>query len=700
MLTRALILLAAAAVLLAGEGLPTPDEVKARALGNGALKTSSGEQFTWHAAFRSHDFIEGFEVTGDAAWLQAAQEFYDWCLAEGVSDDPDGFPGTIGADIGTRIDNVEVVADTVVGDANIAWPLVQFARLVQAHPELKARFGAKADAYTALAVRMCWDKWDKRGCYVQDTLGYGSYRTHTHAIAKADRKRWVARLDDPISDNLNKHYKIGMVFLNLWRLTGDAKYRDRVIAIFSRAKAMFRLFPDEDRLVWNFWMPHGAYDIAGTSPRSWVAVHPERPAYQAFECGAFLAVYDHGLVFDQQDIERIVRTNQWMIANGLQNADGTAKAGCVWGALAGLDETIRNAAMPKGGKDPLGAAHLAQMASSRKGYARTDAPDAKQILVSAVPVQPGRRLGAALAIPEVIELADNGRSRLLSRSMEAGMVVVELLSADGAQVLGELARQEVNPKQGAYACPRWDGTNPKTKTKDLGTYLVRWTLNGESRTWPISVIQGTAKPKPAGLAPLAAGGELRYDFEQALDARWRLENGAALAGEEKVQGAQALKIAHKQSARLRFGDEDDLPVRITFAAFDGGAKHGKKNQNGAALCLQTADGNLFAIRQTWRGYLNGDADWAWFNNGENQWFSPHPAGLARQSGWNRWLIDCSDPAAIVVERDGKRIDAGRLQPTRFVPLRGGVALEFTGPAEAGDPPLHVDDLTVTFPKKP
>lgn len=682
---------------LAGADLPTPQQVYDRAMGNGALKNSTGEQFTWNAAFRAHSFHEGWVATGrtDPAWLEMAQRYFDWCLERGVSDDPDGFPGTIGADIGTTIDKAETVADTVVGDANMAWPLLEFAEAVRSDAALRERFGARADAYIALATRMCWEKWNHRGCYQQDSLGWGSYRTHDKAIAKADRAKWVPRTE-VISDNLNKHYKAGMVFLHLWRLTGKDEYRDRVRAIFGRAKAMFRLLPDEDRLVWNFWMPHRAYDMAGTSPRSWVAVHPDRPGYQAFEAGAFLAVYDAGLVFDRQDIERIVRTNRWMIANGMQSADGTSKAGTVWDALAGLDPEIRRAA---GSKDPLHAAYLDALAAQRKGYDRLHAGEAAA-LVTRVPVQPGRRIGAALAIPEVVELANDDRIRLLARIYEAGSLEIDLVSADGAQVLGRLHQEQADPKQGVYVCPRWDGTNPATGRKDTGSYLVRWTLNGESRTWPVAVVQGVARPKAAGIAAIEPGARLAYDFESAPDARWELRGGAAPAEGEKSQGARALRVAHAQSARLRFGAEDDLPVRISFAAFDGGARRGKKAALGQALCVQTADGNLFALRQVWRPYLNGDGEWCWMNNGENQWFSPHPAGIPRSQGWNRWTFDLSDPSAPTIACDGRRLDAKRLQPARFIPSSGGVALEFLGPADAGDQPLWIDEVVVELPAKP
>lgn len=105
------------------------------------------------------------------------------------------------------------------------------------------------------------------------------------------------------------------------------------------------------------------------------------------------------------------------------------------------------------------------------------------------------------------------------------------------------------------------------------------------------------------------------------------------------------------------------------------------------------------MRQCWRPYLGGDGDWVWMNNGENQWFNPHPADIGRSDGWNRWTFDCSDPAALVIERDGRRLDPKRLQPERFIPVAGGVGLEFMGPATAAAEPLWIDDLAVEYPAR-
>lgn len=676
--------------------LPTPQRLLEQAVGARDLATATGEQFTWFAAYRAHAFLDAFEATGDVAWMEAAQTYYDHCLKQGVSDDPDGFPGTIGADIGedARRADTTLIADTVVGDANIALPLVHFAELVKAHPALAERFGARAQDYIAVTTRMCWEKWNRRGCYYQDAHGFGSYHTHPFAIAKDDRTRWVPRPDHLISDNLNKHYKMGLVLLRLYRLTGQEAYRERVEAIYGRAKAMFRLLPDEDRIVWNFWMPHGAYDVEGTAPKSWVGVHPSRAGYQEFEAGAFLAVYDAGLVFDRGDLERIVRTNRWMMANGLKNADGTAPAGAVWGALSRFDDGIR-AAHEKNlavKKDAIALAHLHQVLLARPGYDRLQVAAGTAPRVSKAPVQPGRRLIMALPIPDALCPTAGESVRLIAKVQEAGTVQVELLAKEGETVLGRLASLVVEDQGGGFTAHRWDGRLPGGAAVAAGAYRIRWTLNGESRTWPITIAAAATRERSVGPQVLAIGATLLCDFEKDLDARWTLAGGAAVAEGQAKSGTHALRLGRKQSARLALGDQEDLQVNVSFWTFDAGTRHGRKAVTGAAWGVRMADGNLFAIRQMWRPYLDGDADVAWCNTGENQWFSPHPTGLGRSEGWNHWTFALTGASA-VVERDGRRLAEARLKPVRLIPT-GAVGLVFLGTEMVGDGDLLVDDVTV------
>lgn len=673
---------------------PDPAAYREQLLKNPHLQAGTGEGFCWHASYGSGLFIDGYEAFKNPKWLEQAELYYDWWLGK-LSKDPDGYEGWIGNTIN---DTADIKGDALVGDSILCAHLAAFAETVHNDPALKERFGKTAQRYQDLATRIVWEKWNKRGCYYEDAAGWGSYRTHDKYI-DAKTGQWVARPATVISDNLNKHYSAGLVLLRLWRITGKPEYKERVKKIYGRAKTMWRYFPDEDRIVWNFWMPHGPYDIEGTAPKSWVGVHSSRPGYQAGEVGDFVEVYDSGLVFEQSDFERMIRTNHWMYNDGKKwrCADGTSDAGMLWSALGRFDEKIRtlSEAGLKGKTDAASLvrlAHLAKSAEKPLGWKRQYVKDESQIEVTKVPLQPGRFLSMTQVIPDSLETANADRVKFVTQARAKGELKIELLDAAGQNVLGVLHTLQVDGDGGAYFAPRWDGTNPKSGQKDPGEYRIRWSLAGESRTMPVWVKVGTKREK-TGPQALQPGQTVSADFEGELDPRWYVE-GATLSEEQAHGGKRSLKFTEGHQARLTFGEDDDLPVKVTFWAYDSGAKLGAKATNGAGWGVQTASGNKFVLRQCWRKYLSGDKEYAWFNTGENQWFSPHPAKLARKAGWSQWVFDFSDPKNVRVTCDGEAL--GNADP-KWIP-EGCIALYVVaGDKAAGG--VYLDDLKIEYPAK-
>ncbi|HUT56993.1 MAG TPA: hypothetical protein VNA25_03850 [Phycisphaerae bacterium] len=668
---------------------PDPEEFLQARLANPRMN-STGEGFCWHAAYSAGAYLDAYEAFGNPKWIEAAEKHYDFVVSK-LRKDPDGYEGWIGPYLGAG-DDIE--GDALVGDAILCANLVRFAEVVLGDEKLKARWGAKANKYVELSTRIIWEKWNHRGCYYTDAAGRGSYHTH-HKYVDAKTGKWVERPSMVISDNLNKHYSASLVLLRLWRLTGKTEYKDRVKAVYGRAKDMWRYYPDADRVVWNFWMPHGPYDIEGTAPKSWVAVHPSRSGYQAGEVRNIVEVYDSGLVFDANDLRRIIRTNHWMYSNGKWRcADGTSDAGELWTALARFDEKTRTlyeqqlrASRDDGAKIAL--AYLKNVTAKRLGFGRLYVKDPAKVELVRWPLQPGRNIGMSVVIPDAVETINAAKVKLACQTRAAGTLTVELLDAAGKKVLGELYRAEAT-KGTEYHAPRWDGTNPATGRKDLGEYRIRWTLAGESRVEPVWVKVGT-KRAAAGPEDLKAGERIACDFEGKLDARWKIE-GAKLSADQAHGGKKSLKLDQRHQAVLRFGD-DDLPVKVSMWVFDAGKQFGKEGVNGPAWGVRTAGGNKFAVRTCWRPYLAGDRDYAWLNTGQNQWFSPHPCRLTRKKGWGLWVFDFTNPKAVKVTLDGKPITT---LDAKFTPSGAAAVYLMGGDAKAGA--LYVDDVTVEYPK--
>lgn len=672
-----------------------PDPMKhcASALNRSVIRNFDGEGSCWHAAYYAEDFLDGYEAYGNEQWLAAAQKYYDGLLAK-LRKDPDGYEGWIGRSI-YNVPGIQT--DALVGDAILLAPMVRFAEIVRHDAKLKPKFGAAAGRYVKMARRIMWEKWNHRGCYYEDDMGFGSYHAHDKGISTKTGK-WVDRSSSVISDNLNKHYAAGIVLLRLWRLDPRDEYKKRIVAIFSRAKHMWRYFRDEDRIVWNFWMPHGPYDIDGKAPKSWVAVHPSRSGYQAGEVADWVEVYDSGLVFDKADLERIIRTNHWMADNGKKkskdgftSADGSSAAGCLWSALARFDERIRNAQNKRlqnarNTKQRIDRAYLQNVVMKQLGWQRRLMRSDQKPEVSRVPLQDGKFLSMTVAIPTSVETINNSRIKLATQTKAAGTLKIELLAKDGETVLGMIYRAKVGAKA-EYSAPRWDGTNPKTGKKDLGEYCIRWTLNNESRMSRVWVKVGV-KRKRVGAEPIAKGTTIKEDFEGKLNPRWKIE-GATVSTEK---GSKSLKLTTGQSAMLVFGDDESLPVRIRLRVHDSGAKQGRRTNNGAYWGVRMGEGSRFVIRQVWRKYLNGDKDYSWLNTGENQFFTPHPAKVGRKSGWTVWVFDLTNPNSPVVTAGGKKVGtlSGKFQPD------GAVAICLQGGSSQSGP-IYVDDIVVEYP---
>lgn len=74
--------------------------------------------------------------------------------------------------------------------------------------------------------------------------------------------------------------------------------------------------------IWNYWEPAGPWDYKanGSGPtKHWIGVHPNAGYYQ-IDTDGIVDAYQHGLVFNRKDIERLIA------------ADLATKRG--WAALA------------------------------------------------------------------------------------------------------------------------------------------------------------------------------------------------------------------------------------------------------------------------------------------------------------------------------------------------------------------------------
>jgi hypothetical protein len=474
-----------AAMGLYAQDRPNPQAFYDKVLRNGNLqKYPRGENFCWHAAYDLHRFVEGYRAFGDTAWLDAGVRYYEFLYGR-LDTGPDGYRGWTGP---YEYDD-SVWCDVHVGDAILFDGLVEFAEVVLADGALAVKYGEYARKYVAAAQRDLFEKWDARGTWAVDGP-YGGYRSWNRYAAPNELKNWTVR-DDIRNSNLalpfNKQDDVASVALKLYRITGEERFRDRAARIFAFQKSRLQLV--SDRYVWNYWEPYGAadVDVAGNKTRHWVGVHPDRP-YQEGEVAHMVDAYHTGVVFEEQDMRRILNTNLKVMWNGsldapayrnsnadLPNANPKNTAGALWGALADFDETVRKlrGASLRGNSVEAAISRATLEKLPPPSFERRKLKSQPQALD--FPFSPSPEVNFVAALPAVFDSSSG--TLLACNTLVAGAVEVAQFSADGKKKLAVL-HESPRTRQIFY---KWKGAAP-------GSFRVRWTINQRSyREQPVLV---------------------------------------------------------------------------------------------------------------------------------------------------------------------------------------------------------------------
>ncbi|MBK8884223.1 MAG: hypothetical protein IPN67_18230 [Bacteroidales bacterium] len=346
----------------------TPDELATEMINNPEfVANANGENFCWHARVGLDQFLENFELTKDTKWLDAGIKYYDFLISK-MATDPDGYKGWIG--VYGYDDNYW--QDALVGDAILIEGILDFSVLVLEDKTLNNKYGEKARSYAEIAKRDFVEKWDKRGCWIEDGP-YGGYIEFGKFLDKNNLKKWIEAPEESrvgISHPFNKQFDAARVCLRLYRITGDKIYHDRAEKIYITAKSHFQYF--DNHYCWNYYEPlyPGDVDMNKRDTRHGVWVHPWRSGYTAREVEDIAEAYHYGIVFDEQDIKRIINTNlevmwnkdtvnpRFRSSNGLggdsdttgladfQRAWGhsnvTKNSGELWTGLLDFDQNIRD----------------------------------------------------------------------------------------------------------------------------------------------------------------------------------------------------------------------------------------------------------------------------------------------------------------------------------------------------------------------
>ncbi|MDR9786125.1 MAG: Ig-like domain-containing protein [Peptococcaceae bacterium MAG4] len=194
-----------------------------------------------------------------------------------------------------------------VDTGNISYPYAWFARLVKNDPGLSA-YNSKADIYLQAAkdaISVHEDEWRESG-------GAGYY------IYRKGSPYWCDGVGVPHNQNLG----LARTMLNIYLVTGETKYLDRVTKIARHFKNNLTL--EGDRYVWYYWWGLG---YTGWTSSQKVSVNtPNYGGYKKYEDfrhgavdGDFVAMaYQAGIVFDETDMQRFANT----IGKNIIRSDG------------------------------------------------------------------------------------------------------------------------------------------------------------------------------------------------------------------------------------------------------------------------------------------------------------------------------------------------------------------------------------------
>jgi hypothetical protein len=313
-----------------------------------------GEEIGWIVSPFLEGYYYGYRVTRDAQWVERFADWADAWIRRGVVE-PDGHIGWPKNDSAVRRDETFYM-DSLLGEAMAMRPLVLMADEIQKSPPLKARHYSRAEGWLKLAKRT-HEKWMARGCWRETKKG-GLWVMPAFGVNGKTGKwtdGYARRHTDGFSLPANKQNLIARWLIAMHVVTKKSVYKDQAEQWWKLMKSRLQTPEKTNYLVWNYWDPAGSWDFGSDGlARHWVGVHGNG-TYYAIDVEGMVTAYEHKLVFEAEDIKRLIATNRdfmWnhqvkgaqfrRIDGGQPDPRWKDTPGVLWTALTPYDETLRN----------------------------------------------------------------------------------------------------------------------------------------------------------------------------------------------------------------------------------------------------------------------------------------------------------------------------------------------------------------------
>ena len=288
-------------------------EISGEAKGFRTCDRAMGEDIAWGMTPIMDGFYYGYRVTKDTKYVDMMVDWADSLIKRAIKE-PDGYLGWPGKDgNGTWVDQMDqkYVTDAMLSDAMVFRPIVLMSGEILKDPALKEKYGAKAESYLKLAEHL-YQKWVSRGGWretkdgglISVVLPYGVDPTNT---------KWVDfdTRNDPghgASHPDNKANHVARWMLAMWDVTGKPEYKEHAERWFKVMKSRMTPKSDGTYEIWNYNQPAGPWDYKPDgSPKHWVGVHP-RGGYYEIDTSGIISAFEHGLVFNKEDVARLIKT--------------------------------------------------------------------------------------------------------------------------------------------------------------------------------------------------------------------------------------------------------------------------------------------------------------------------------------------------------------------------------------------------------
>lgn len=280
---------------------------------NSYCNKETGEEIGWILSHELWAYYWAYAASGELKWITKLTKCAD-ALTRRAIIEPDGFPGwpKLGA-AATTVDRLDIYnSDSLLGEAMAFRPIVLISKEILATPALKESYGVRAQGYIDLSKRL-FEKWSQRGAW-RSTADGGTISVVLPFGIGPQASDWTegyGRRNDlhvGFSHPSNKATLVAGWLVAMFDATGDPIYMEKAAGWFRLLKARMTLQNDNAYNLWNYWQPSGAWDYNDFGqPKHWIGVHPNAAYYDIDVSGVVLA-YEHHVVFDKGDIDRLIAT--------------------------------------------------------------------------------------------------------------------------------------------------------------------------------------------------------------------------------------------------------------------------------------------------------------------------------------------------------------------------------------------------------